>query len=148
MTELPAGEHIEADTKIATLLLISGIACLGIGTVAVVSPATIASQIGYAFTTPGGRGEFMTFYGGFYIGIGLFLLLAARYQQFRSGAFAFLALSATTAIPVRLYGFLQLGASEPVFYQLLFGELLFATAGWIGLYLLNQTDKRKLVSGD
>ena len=80
----------------------------------------------------------MTFYGGFYGGIGLFLLVATRLRSLRPGAVAFLAFSATAAIPVRVYSLVQFEATTIVFYQLLAGEILFAVAGWIGWYWVRQ----------
>jgi hypothetical protein len=101
----------ESKIKIVVLLAVSGLICLGVGEVVLVSPDTTATRIGYAFVTAGGKSEFMTFYGGFYTGIGLFLLLATRIRSLRPGAVSFLALSATAAIPVRIYSLVQFGVS-------------------------------------
>lgn len=133
------------DRKVVWLLGLSGIACLGIGAAALDSPAPTAARIGYEFSTPGGQGEFMTFYGGFYAGIGLFLLVATRLQSLRPGAVAFLACSATLAILVRVYSLVQFETTTIVFYQLLAGEILFAVVGWVGWYWVHQA---QTVSGD
>lgn len=137
---LRVGSH----AKLVGLLGVSGVACLGIGIAALVSPAPTAAQIGYEFSTPGGRGEFMTFYGGFYAGIGLFLLAATRAHSLRPGAVAFLAFSASVAVPVRVYSLIQFDSTAIVFYQLLAGEILFAVAGWVGWYWIRQA---RTVSG-
>jgi hypothetical protein len=93
----------ENHTKLDGPLGVSGVACVAIGITVLVYPEPIAAQIGYEFSTPRRQGEFMTFYGGFYAGIGLFLLAATRARSLRPGAVAFLACSATVAIPVRVY---------------------------------------------
>ncbi|WP_193310501.1 DUF4345 family protein [Halorubrum halophilum] len=128
----------DTGTKLGGLLGLSGIACTVIGLIAVVSPTSTASQLGYSFASLGGQGEFMTFYGGFYAGIGLFLLAAVRIPSLRPGAAAFLACSATAAIPVRVYSLVQFDITAIVFYELLLGEILFATAGWVGWYWAHQ----------
>lgn len=122
----------DTETKLGGLLGLSGIACTVIGLIAVVSPTSTASQFGYNFASLGGQGEFMTFYGGFYAGIGPFLLAAVRVRSLRPGAVAFLACSATAAIPVRVYSLVQFDVTAVAFYELLFREILFATAGWVG----------------
>ncbi|WP_162562624.1 hypothetical protein [Salinigranum rubrum] len=61
----------------------SGLAGLVIGLAALAAPTTTVNSIGYTFVTPGGCREFMTFYGGFYAGIGQFLLLATPGGLFR-----------------------------------------------------------------
>ncbi|MFB6244042.1 MAG: DUF4345 domain-containing protein [Halobaculum sp.] len=128
-------------TTVIVLLGLAGVACAVTGLLVLASPTASAEQLGYAFVGPTGETEFRTFYGGFYAGIGAFLLVSARKEPLRAGAVAFLSLSATAAIPVRMYGILLFGSTDLVTYGLLFGELLYAGAGWIGWYcVVNHED--------
>lgn len=128
----PSGER-----KVTGVLVLSALACIVTGVVALTSPTALANRVGYTFTEPAGKTEFTTFYGGFYLGIGLFLLVAVQRPALRAGAVAFLALSATVAIPVRVYGILSAETAETVAYGLLLGEILFAGAGWLGWHWLS-----------
>lgn len=143
--ELFARWYAGSNTKLVALLGLSGLACLGLGIASLAAPTTTATNLGYEFATTGAKGEFMTFYGGFYTGIGLFLLTATRVGSLRPGATAFLAFSASAAIPVRVYSIVQFDLSGLVFYQLLVGELLFAAAGFLGWYWIDRTEGRMSV---
>jgi hypothetical protein len=136
------------DTKLTIILILSGVVCVVGGTAAFAFPVSTARGIGYAFAVPGGKGEFMTFYGGFYAGIGIFLLLAARIRSLQTGAVAFLAVSASTAMLVRVYSLVQFEVSQPIFYELLLGEVLFVAAGCLGWYWTTQaSEDRKTRTG-
>lgn len=128
------GRRFSPATVLVGVLAASGFGCVGIGVTALFFPVASASRLGYEFATVGGRVEFLTFYGGFYLGIGMVLLAATKRPNLRPGAMAFLALSATAAIPVRVGSMIQYGVSEALFYALLIGETAFAAVGWVGWY--------------
>lgn len=78
------------------------------------------------------NGECMTLSGGFDVGIGFVRLLAMGTPPLRHDTVPFLALSATAVILVRMDTRAQFGLPEPGLFQLLSGEALFETAGWLG----------------
>lgn len=124
----------DSNWKVISLLGLSGLISLGLALPSLISPVEVASKLGYGAITSTGKGEFMTLYGGFYVGIAVFLLLSARFASLRPGASCFLALSSTGAFVVRAYTIVAFDLTNTIVYQLLVGEIFLAVVGWLCWY--------------
>ena len=62
----------------------------------------VIETVGFAFTTDFGRSEFVTFYGGLYLGLTVFYVVATVQPALRPGALAFLGFSTVGALATRL----------------------------------------------
>lgn len=112
--------------------------CLIMGVFVLIYTKDVSSMLSYKFLTWGGKSEFLTFYGGFYIGIGVFLLISSFVKRYTEAALLFLSLSSLGALIVRSTALL-INDVESIFYQLLIGELILLIAGAVGFLL----EKRK-----
>jgi len=114
------------------MLLINLIVCGLVGAVSVVDPGGTAKMVGYALNGAKGTAEFVTVYGGAYIGLTAFLVVALRTPRYLEAALGALALIATGAMLARLGGWLILGPEAAITRQLLYTEIGWALSGWIG----------------
>lgn len=114
------------------MLIINLIICGLVGVISIVDPGGTAGMIGYSFTGPKGTAEFVTVYGGAYIGLAAFLIVALRKPRYLEAALGVLALIATGAMLARLGGWLILGSEAAITRQLLYTEIGWALSGWIG----------------
>ena len=67
------------------ICLISAAVCILVGVWSLLAPTGVAAMIGYGFTGAHGYVEFLSVYGGFYLGLGLFLAVAARWTRWLPG---------------------------------------------------------------
>lgn len=119
-------------TLVRVLCLIGALACAAIALSAFVGGEATAANLGFAFATPAGEVEFLTFYGGFYAGLTLFFLLALRSRALAAGAMAFLALGNAGAFVGRVAAMATLGTVSPFLIGLAAGELVLAALGGWG----------------
>ncbi len=114
------------------MCVLSLIVCAGVGLASLVAPANTAGSIGLIFDGAAGRAEFMTVYGGFYLGISAYLVLALVNRRFLESALAFLALAASGAMLARLGAWYWLTPEGAMTQRLLISEVAWAASGWIG----------------
>jgi hypothetical protein len=114
------------------MLIINFLICGLVGVVSIVDPGGTAQMIGYALDGAKGTAEFVTVYGGAYIGLAAFLAVALRTPRYLESALGALALIATGAMLARLGGWLILGPEAAITRQLLYTEIGWALSGWIG----------------
>lgn len=114
------------------MCVLSLIVCAGVGIVSLVAPANTAGSIGLAFDSSAGRAEFLTVYGGFYLGISAYLVFALLNRHFLESALAFLAFAATGAMLARLGAWYWLSPEGGMTQRLLISEVIWAASGWIG----------------
>lgn len=114
------------------MCIVNLIVCALVGLVTLIDPSGTAKMIGYAFTGPAGTAEFITVYGGAYLGLAVFLGLVLRTPRYLETALAALAFIATGALLARLGGWLILGPEAAITRQLLYTEIGWALSGWIG----------------
>ena len=100
-----------------------------------VQPDRIAAMIGFAFTGPAGRLEFLVAYGAFYLGIGAFLAVGAVRHSVTAPALALFALTSTAIAVARGIGLADLADPPAITVNLLWAELVMVAGGWIGLLL-------------
>jgi hypothetical protein len=117
------------------LLGIAALSCLVIGVVSLVFPAFVAGIVGLAFAEPLGRAEVMTFYGGFYLGMGAFLVIALVKPDYSRAAGLAMLVTGTGAAVVRLASLLILGVTATNGWLLLIGEVVYVLLG-LGIYKL------------
>jgi hypothetical protein len=111
------------------LLAVAALSCFVVGAVSLVAPGFVTELVGLAFAEPLGRAEVMTFYGGFYIGMGVFLAIAiAKPDYSRAAGLAMLVTGGGAAI-ARLASLLLLGVSGIIGWLLLFAEVLYTLVG-------------------
>ena len=63
------------------LLFLAAIFCMFMGLFVLIEPERVGNILAYEFSNFGGKSEFLTFYGGFYIGIGAFLFYASLIKK-------------------------------------------------------------------
>lgn len=122
----------------ALLLGLAALASLGISLAALFNPGLVASRGGLELASNLGRSEIMTFYGAFYFGMGLFLLVAAGRPELRLAAAMALTFTALPAALVRLLTILTFDLQGPEPWSLLAGESLYTAAGIVSWTLLRQ----------
>jgi len=111
------------------LLAIAALSCFVVGAFALVLPGFVADLVGLAFAEPLGRAEIMTFYGGFYVGMGVFLCIAlAKPDYSRAAGLAMLVTGGGAAI-ARLVSLLLLSVSGSVGWVLLLAEVIYTLVG-------------------
>jgi hypothetical protein len=111
---------------------LSLLVCALVGVVSLFNPTGTAQAVGFALQNEAGRAEFMTVYGGFFLGISLFLILALRRIDYLEPALAFLAIGATSIMLVRLGTWYFLRPEDPMTLRLLYSEIGWAVSGWVG----------------
>lgn len=114
------------------MLVINLIICALVGLISLVDPGGTADMVGYALNGAKGTAEFVTVYGGAYVGLAAFLVVALRTPRYLEAALGVLALIATGAMLARLGGWFILGADAAITRQLLYTEIGWALSGWIG----------------
>lgn len=119
-------------TLARAICLLSAAVCILVGAWSLAAPDGVARMIGYAFTGPDGAVEFMTVYGGFYLGLGLFLAVAARWTRWLEAALAMSTFAATGAMLARLAGYLALAPAAGITLTLLLSEIAWAAVSALG----------------
>jgi len=114
------------------MCVLSLIVCAGVGIVSLAAPTGTAGSIGLTFDGAAGRAEFITVYGGFYLGIAVYLLVALLQPRFLESALAFLAFAASGAMLARLGAWYWLSPEGSITQRLLISEVVWAASGWIG----------------
>lgn len=122
----------------AILIGLAALASLGISLAALFNPAFVAGTVGLELATNLGHSEIMTFYGAFYFGMALFLLVAAVRPELRRAAAMALTFTALPAALVRLLTILAFGLRGPEPWGLLAGEALYGVAGIASWSLLRK----------
>lgn len=117
-----------------TACVIAGLFCLGMGLQSILNPQSIADLIYFEFSRPAGTVEFMTVYGGFFSGIGLFLLLASAVRKHRESALLALGMASLGTFLLRAYGLLTI-EQVPFFFQMLALEAFLTVIGFAGWWL-------------
>lgn len=123
---------------VQSISAVSAIVCASIAWSAFAAADTTAANLGFAFTDPAGRVEFVTFYGGFYLGVTVLFLWAVRDRTIAHGAMAFLLLGNAGAFVGRVITVLSTGTSTGLIIGLAVGEIVLAGLGAVGLYRLRQ----------
>ena len=89
-------------------LWLNAVMYVGLGVWCTVAPDTTSRSLGFAFTKPGARSEYITVYGGMEFGLGVFFLLCALNSAWRDAGLLFgLTLYGGLAI-WRIYTFLTI----------------------------------------
>lgn len=114
---------------VRALCVLSALVCALIALAAIAGGPDTAANLGFAFARPAGQVEFLTFYGGFYLGLAVFFLIGMRAKPIATGAMAFLALGNAGALLGRLGAMVALGTSAPTLVGLAVGELVLAGLG-------------------
>lgn len=137
---MSAETETDSSTPVALILGVMGLMCVAFAAVVLVAPAWSGGAAGYQFDTPGGRVEFMTVYGGFYLGLGVFWLVCARRPSLREAGAAALALTSTGAAVARGFGIARFAAVDPQTLVLFAGEVAFTGIGWMAWYWSRDTE--------
>jgi hypothetical protein len=116
------------------ICLLSALVCLGVGAWSVLDPGGVAGKVGYVFAGPAGQVEFVTVYGGFYLGLGLFLVAGAAVPGWLEPALAMSTLGASGAFVGRLAGLLAVATTAGLTVPLLVSEAIWAGASAVGWY--------------
>lgn len=127
----------------AILLGLAALGSLGISLAALFNPEFVADRVGFELATGLGRSEIMTFYGAFYFGMGLFLLVAAGRPELRLPAAMALTFAALPAALVRLATIFALDLQGPEPWGLFIGESVYAVAGIVSWTMLRRRAKWK-----
>lgn len=119
----------DEDLRVTGTLCAIGLLSVVFGVVVVVAPEWAAANAGYGLPSEAGTVEFMTVYGGFYFGLGIFWVLAARMKGIREGAVASLALGSAGSGLVRGGSAIWFGVFNVQTAALLAFEIGFAVLG-------------------
>jgi len=117
---------------VAVLSVVTAIVAFAIAAATFIRPEETAGSIGYALLADKGLAEFITLYGGFYVGFGIFYLIAAATPGFRSGAMLLLMLTNLGAGTARAAVMLGSDAVASMTIYLLIGEAVLAVMGYVG----------------
>lgn len=107
-----------------------GLLFFAAGLICFAQPETAAEWLNYDFLSEGGLSEFVTVYGGLYLGIGAYVAWGAIAASYHKSIFLFLALSSTLAAFARLYSFVLLSPAVGWVYPLAVGEIALSLLGW------------------
>lgn len=105
--------------------------CAGQAVAVWANPDGIATAIHLALTDASGRAEFMTIYGGFFLGLGVFFGLGALSPRFREAGLVLLTLSMVATAATRAL-LIATTPTDPVSTVTLWFEIGFAAAGAVG----------------
>jgi hypothetical protein len=114
------------------LCLISAAVCILVGIWSSAAPEGVAQMIGLDFRSVAGRIEFVTVYGGFYLGIGLFLIVAALWRRWLEAGLAMSTLGASGALLARFAGYVTLAPEAGITVSLLISEVAWVAASAVG----------------
>jgi len=114
------------------LCAISALICAGVGLASLANVEGVAATVGLAFASPAGKVELLAVYGGFYLGVGLFLAVATLRGAFLEPALVLVALAATATAVARGLAMLVLAPEAAIAWQLLASEVVWALTGWVG----------------
>jgi hypothetical protein len=115
------------------ICLASAAVCLGVGGWSLWDPVGVAEKIGYVLAGPAGQVEFVTVYGGFYLGLGLFLLAGTVRTAWLVPALAMSTLGAGGAMAGRLGGAIAIGTGGAgMTFTLLASEVVWAGLSALG----------------
>jgi hypothetical protein len=124
----------DSSRLVTAVLAGMGLMCVVFAAVVLVAPDAVRRAVGYRFGGPAARADFMTVYGGFYLGLGGFWLVCAARSRLHEAGAAALALSSTGAAFARGLGIILLGAVDPQTLVLFAGEVAFTAVGWAAWY--------------
>lgn len=114
------------------------VVCAAIALSAIAGGAETAGNLGLAFASPAGQIEFLTFYGGFYLGLTVFFLVGLTSRAVATGAMAFLALGNAGAFLGRLATMGAFDTTTPMLIGLAAAEFLLAALGAWGWLRANR----------
>lgn len=117
-----------------------GFSFLSLGSLCFTQPEMTASLLGYDFLNESGLSEFITVYGGFYMGIGLCIGLGAILVSFQKPICLFVAITSTLSAFARIYSFVLLSPSSSLVYQAAIVEIGVSIIAWVGVYLLQRQE--------
>ena len=120
------------------LILLVALPSIGVGVVSLFAPEFVAATVGFAFETPLGRSEIMTFYGGFYLGLGLFMLLGVFRPKLRYPLAIAMLFTAIPSVLARTASILVLRISDGTVFLLLGAELAYLAVG-LALFLISRS---------
>ena len=120
----------ERDARVTAILAGIGAITAILAALMLAAPHRFGRGLGYAFAAPSGTVEFVTAYGGFYLGVGVFWLVSAWRTALRAGGAALLAISSTGAAAARGAGAVALGVGDSLTLGLFAGEAAIAALGW------------------
>jgi len=119
------------------IAFIAGLFCLVAGLYVLWQPLKVSLKLSYAFETLAGLSEFLVFYGGFSIGMGIFFLVGAIIKRYLEASLLFLAVSSLAALLTRTA--IIFGSEVQEFFYLLYaGEILLFILGSIGWIICRQ----------
>ena len=124
---------------VRALCIVGALVCALIALSAYAGAAGTAANLGLAFANPAGQVEFLTFYGGFYLGLAVFFLIGLRSRAIATGAMAFLALSNVGALVGRVTAMAALATSSGLLVALAIAEIILAGLGAAGWYRMSRS---------
>lgn len=115
---------------------------LALGTWALLAPATVAAFVALDLSSPTARAEFMAFYGGLEIGLGVFLATCATRTSWLKPGLAALGLALLFTGAARALGIATGGPVQANLVQFMVFELACAPLCFIALRRLGSTRRR------
>lgn len=113
---------------------VAGLFCILAGIYVLWKPVQTSRQLSFTFQSIDGLSEFIVFYGGFAMGMGVFFLLGAILTRYLEASLLFLALSSFSAMLTRLAILLNNEVSD-LFFIFLAGESILFITGTLGVFL-------------